>query len=879
MSNRVYTYTKITELKNARYFSEIAPLPQLAMSLEMKNAMAHDMPIFRKNIMAFSVFQTRLFPGWNTSGQRFGYYTVLNRMLREKIAAAKDKSEREWLFGCKKNISFAVNNMIRLEEAGVHPCDIKERDRDILLFLDMWRCLEEADDHIKNFRKRLIQLQDPEVFSEEVGKIFRFHGRKQMVWHGFQFFTPLQQFVYDCFIRAGYDIYALIQYEEKYPYANEIWDYLYRPSHGFPEKSAWIRQEKSDEKNPLGEIFETGEKVLASNIKMIKYDNTVEFVEDIARIKDEGFYIYCADDKAANHMLKDYFPERYGIRNLLAYPIGQFIYALHKMWDENRQCIVLSQDGLRKCFASGWMSVDGKSSVNYTEDLERLLPYFEGCHTVDEWHKRLSVFIDACENAVDVFAAEASADENIVDISALKSSGCGYDAKKQQMFGNPLKHFGAFSIKEDRVDAVIAMIKKLIQMADALFGKNAPVSIQAHMGKLDAMLYMPDGMQKELYLEEKQKVKQIFEALESDQIRDFMCYPGDLAAAMLSLMGDKNQEELNEELSEHQRNVDLKVLVFNIFQVESAPIAANGKVHICFADISRLPGGAGKYSWPVDEAWLKSILQDTGKSYIKNWIENNHLTALSNRYYTYAALKNDNVEISWIQKQGEKMYAPSPYVTLLDQLSDAKIEESHVRKLDLMTVSKIDAKKRFEKEYISLENPKFHFYDSELEYALCPMRFVYSYVLGDRPAYRNEYQQNRAIVRLVQSLYELLKDKYSVEQIAANVFELFPGIRKAEKRQMIDDAIRWPLPECEGGYTSFGAYRYTNYRLNMVFPDQGAYEAAKRAEQMMRREGRKDIYYAQRGTEGSRNCELCPHSGYCMEALFGVDYKEGEASW
>ncbi len=69
-------------------------------------------------------------------------------------------------------------------------------------------------------------------------------------------------------------------------------------------------------------------------------------------------------------------------------------------------------------------------------------------------------------------------------------------------------------------------------------------------------------------------------------------------------------------------------------------------------------------------------------------------------------------------------------------------------------------------------------YEDELEYALCPMRYVYSCVLGENFAYMNEYQQNRAIVRLIQVLNTLLKGRYSMEQIAEQVFELFPYIRK-----------------------------------------------------------------------------------------------------
>ena len=585
---------------------------------------------------------------------------------------------------------------------------------------------------------------------------------------------------------------------------------------------------------------------------MIRYRNTVEFVEDISRIKEEGYYLYCSDDKAANRLLKDYFPERYEVRNLLAYPIGQFIYTLHKMWDENLQCIVLSQTGLRKCFASGWLCVNGKSSANYTDELERLLPYFEGCYTVEEWDERLNHFVDAYENAVDVFVP-------------TPSGGGGKD-RNREILGNPFHFFGVFSIKEERLDDVIGIIRQLIKMAKILFGKNEPISIYEHMSKLDSMLEMREGMPQELYLEEREKVKRIFAALESEKVRDFLCYPGDLAAALLSFMGDKAEDDENK--------FELKTLVFEIFQVEAAPLAAKGKVHICLADITKLPGATGKYTWPLDEGFLQNM-RDAGRgTYLSNILENNRLSALSNRYYVYAALKNECVEISWIQKQGEKIFSPSPYITLLDKLTDAQICESEIRKLDLQTVSEIEEKQRLEKEYHIRDGQGHWQYDCELEYALCPMRFVYSYVLNDMPTYRNEYQQNRAMIRLIQSLAKLLAGKYSIEQVAGQVFELFPNIRKAEKRQMVDDAIRWPLPENDDEHTEYEDCNYTNYRWNLAFPDEESYSCAKKeALMLMSKEGRRGIYYVSRGSNGSKNCELCPHAGYCMQSLFGVDYK------
>ena len=587
-------------------------------------------------------------------------------------------------------------------------------------------------------------------------------------------------------------------------------------------------------------------------MKIIEYNNTIDFIEDIPRIKDEGFYLYCADDRAANSLLKDYYPERYEVRNLLAYPVGQFVYTLHRMWDEGLQCIVLSQDGLRKCFASGWLSVNGKSSANYTEDLERLLPYFEGCYTVEEWRERLQNFLDAYENAIDVFSHESSPDQ-------IRDA-------RQEMLGNPFRYFGEFSVQEDRIDVVITMISRLIKMAQMLFGSNEPVSIREHMSRLDTMLYMDEEVPTDLYLEERKKVKQIFDVLESENVRDFLCYPGDIAAALLALMGGKDEEE--------EGNTGLKTLVFNIFQVEAAPVSAKGKVHVCLADIGKLPGTSGKLHWPLDEDLLKNVAAEKHGTYLSNWVENNQLTVLSNRYYIYSALKNAQVELSWIRNQGQKVLSPSPYITLLNRLTDIKIGETDIRRLDMQHVSEIDTQNKINRQFDIRDHQKLHIYDDELEYALCPMRFVYRCVLGGGFAYRNEYQRNRAIVRLIQVLERLLGNQYSIDQVAEQVFELFPGIRKAEKRQMLDDALKWNLPEKQGTYTTYGDQNYSDYRLNLAFPDEGSYlRAQKTASMLMSKEGRKGICYDTGKKDGVKSCVFCPHAGYCQGALFGVDYK------
>ena len=79
-------------------------------------------------------------------------------------------------------------------------------------------------------------------------------------FNGFQNFTPMQKFIYDSFINAGYNVHAHIQYDHRYPYAGEVWHNLYNKENGYPDIKEWNIQIDDTNINPIGEIFEKGER-------------------------------------------------------------------------------------------------------------------------------------------------------------------------------------------------------------------------------------------------------------------------------------------------------------------------------------------------------------------------------------------------------------------------------------------------------------------------------------------------------------------------------------------------------------------------------------------------------------------------------------------
>lgn len=98
-----------------------------------------------------------------------------------------------------------------------------------------------------------------------------------------------------------------------------------------------------------------------NNLSIQEYDSMMGFIDDILQIRQEGYTVYSADDTSINKILQEYFPEEYGERKLLSYPIGQFVSVLNQLWDEEEEQIKLEDRQLIELFASGWLTISGNS--------------------------------------------------------------------------------------------------------------------------------------------------------------------------------------------------------------------------------------------------------------------------------------------------------------------------------------------------------------------------------------------------------------------------------------------------------------------------------------------------------------------------------------
>jgi hypothetical protein len=806
-------------------------------------------------VTEFNSFARAIDETWNSDQSKFNMMIILSEFMRGKLDDSDEGSkERNWLVGCMRNLDSVLSSIILLEQAEVRPENFNPgKDRNLKIFLEAWEILIEKDPAIKVFRTRMGEMTSKDAWKLVFKKSLNIDSVAEintLVFHGFYYITPYQERVMKLLEQAGFQLIFLIPYDERYPYVYEIWDETYSVERGYDPKSSW-HIEKSFAENPYGEIFEGRSAKIHNKLKMKEYASVMEFVDDVKHIKERGFSIYSADHKSANQILKDYFPDAYGDRKILSYPIGQFISNLNRMWDDEQQTIVLNEDRLIECFSSGWLAVDGISGKQYMQDLMYVLPFFNGCHTIEEWEKRIRLFAEIKESVIAPFEVDLDPDIAV--------------SRWQEAIGSPLKNFSMFAVEIEKLDVILNLIKQLLGMAKELFGKNELVRVHDHIRTLDEILKRYE-LSQELYVEERNLVKDIFEKLRADNNFDAKCHPADIARALdLFICGRYEEGEIQ---------TNRVGLVYPLYFIDAACVKNKSKVHICLSDVDSLPGGNKDYVWPLTGKKMKETYRETKNPLIQNLIQIMESTTLCNRYFIYCALMNKEVEISWVSTIGEKRLAPSPYIKLLLETTGIKLTPAARNAISFNRVTDTPMSLGRIEAYDNEKAPVGMIKEARMDYALCPMKYVLGYVVEKYPTYQSDFQMNYALNAFISAIFNLMKEQgMKVDEAYEAVVALFPNMRKVEKRQVYD-YISYDRRENDmdyGNRTECGEKYYTDERLKIHYPNQDVRsETLARYGKLNTPDGRRGMDLNE-VMEVPDACIFCQHVSYCRNALYAGD--------
>lgn len=234
---------------------------------------------------------------------------------------------------------------------------------------------------------------------------------EHIVVHGIHQFTPLMLRTIEE-ISKYKKVILLINYQEQYKNIYQTWIDIYaafdckivdyKGSEFHPIDPSAISYDGNILAQNIGKLL-AGRKEdisLQNPIEIIEFDNMTEFASYVAKIFEDATkvnpdhpmqemkeQIYAADI-SANDILKVYFPEQFGERQFLNYPLGHFFIAVANMWDAETNGIVISDlNDIRECLGAGIL--EEKQTGSLVSTFGKIQALFEGCLSVDDMLSRI----------------------------------------------------------------------------------------------------------------------------------------------------------------------------------------------------------------------------------------------------------------------------------------------------------------------------------------------------------------------------------------------------------------------------------------------------------------------------------------------------------
>ena len=875
MNRQVYTYSKLDSFAKYQYWSDLRGLPIITVTGDMQACLQdifnRDVREGRLNkndvgqIVSFRKLYMEILSQWTSPETKFYEQIVVNSFLRMVNDRAKREDDKNWLIGCRRNQNLLLSAIILLEEAGATPEDLDiSDDRNIRLLSIVWKYLKRRYPAIDNYHSEINRLSNPKAWKDIFATVFNTGSVNTVIIHGFYYITPIQERIFRLIENAGVRLVFLIPYSKKYPFAHEIWAQTYADVNGYLPMSQW-KIETAEVIRPYGEMFEGRPASPENQIKIREYAGNIDFVDQIIGVKDDGYTIYSSDAKSVNELLKDYYPEEYGERTLLSYPVGKFISVFLNLWNNEENTVILDENCLTEIFISGWLTYKGISSCYYLQDLLDILPFFRQCDTIASWEKRIVKLEQVYDNAVNIFNNNYDSDAHV--------------ARWQKIMGSPMAGFGTFSISDQRLKAVLSIIRRVLLISRELYVFKDKISIREYVN-IFINLMQSEDVGTDLLHEEKEFVQKIFtKALQADEFNTRF-HPADIAGALNFLLNGNMDEE------EVQQTGD--GIVSPLYLIDAETLRERTKVHICLCDVQNMPGAGRNYIWPLTEKLMVECQKKTGNDLIKNMMHIMSSAILCNRYFMYAALQCKKVELSWISESTGKKQAPSPYIQLIAETAGVHILQGKRSRISRNTIIAAEpGEKRvrdYDRTYLIENGPK----EAKMDYSVCPLKYVMGYICEESPVIREDFLQTFAANGLMAAIVKVTQSKKKVSQeeidrIYSNVMEMFPGLRKVEKRQIRDylgSSSRFK-DDTIVGRDNMGRFTFPEERLLVRFPDKSARERVMREyNTLMTPDGIKGInpFEAPYERPGSINlkkvCLYCQYQNHCRKSSFAADLED-----
>lgn len=423
----IYTYSNPYKINCEPYWAMVRNSFQICVSQTLVNGLCdqYKNDLFKGKLTTISRFINILFEDWESDvmaiRQRAAIDNVINYVDFNEVV--DDVDIEDVTNSLKRNRSYVLQSIRIMYELGMDPQNIRkdaltyEQKCVVAIYEELIRtqnsCFmlktdfseNEIDFAINKTMKEAIRDDSREVELDNINKDI-------VVVHGIHQYSPIMLRTIEVLSKYK-NVIVLFNYQQDYKNVYQTWLNVYS---WFESKIIVSEQNFHNESQTFqgGRIADNMAAMIAGNtssidfnqqIEVIEFDNQTEFAGYIAT-KFASAEKECAKDHYAhpalyymeeqlysanssvNDILKIYFPEQFGERNFLDYPIGHFFIAITNMWSPDTQEMQIRElNDVRECLSCGIISENSPGEL--VSIFDKCVLYFSNETTIKGIVKKL----------------------------------------------------------------------------------------------------------------------------------------------------------------------------------------------------------------------------------------------------------------------------------------------------------------------------------------------------------------------------------------------------------------------------------------------------------------------------------------------------------
>lgn len=843
---QVFTYSDPKSWRRHQQFPLMQPAFHMCATANMKRGIEAQYGDELSNIATVREVLTSFMPikNWYNPEKRMKQYLEFASFMSNYPF-----SEETLRDAFKANKEDVLNTIRFLVQAGVTPSDlngIKLVDKEHA-FVQLWAKYETQDPSLNHHRQFLKYANN---YQEAFRRQFHMGIGKRIYLHGFYFITPEQQQFFKFLVNNGFELIFFQYYDERFPETFDFIKLFIHEDYGWSSK--WHIDDVQMPLTPIAEQFltayeDTTAPVVQQSMDITKYNSFFDFLQAVIiphypmdeAFNDNDVKIFAPNATELNELLAIYYPSlQTGNRQFLAHPIGRFIVNIHTLWQDDM--LVLTGELLTELFASGWIIDEetGEKAVDYTYDVEQILPYFEGCHSLEEWMARITTLALQKQEIAQNFPAKTKARHD-VELSS------------------PFTKLSYFNVEITRLAQIKKFMEGIRLLAEDLFDAGGRSSVDTHFSKLLQMLKHRKRVDVYTNTLEQQVIDNLIERLNDVTDATEFLYEDIQPALFLYLSGRFEETD-----AAHQVMTDFLELDGEMFKEHRE------NVYFTAFDEQNIPLSEVPMPWPLQRQTIEELAQKNDAMTL--FIHRNATVKETTRFLFFIALtffKPQNFQLSWI----------------VDRLTHEGLNVAlYARQLgmNVQTYSPIDAQKTLPKEravtssalnetekatFARIINDNTHGQMLLATYEICPKRFYYSYVLDT---------------------YATFNDKFMHQFMFTNIYRIAAGMKNSPAEQIVDDLSpyfphlkRYLLHTIANDFHDRKYYFNASTDpiapmvMNHLLPgfkrseQEKAYASAAEGKSLAAILSDDELFEA----KPSRHCTLCPHKNECPDVMYGVD--------